>query len=230
MPTRKNYFTPAMFDFLRQLKKNNNRDWFLKNKARYEADVKEPSLRFIEDVAPGLKKISSHIVAEAKPVGGSLFRINRDIRFSSDKSPYKTNVGMGFGHDAGRNAPAPGYYLHIEPGETFAGGGIHMPDSATLTQVRDAIVKNPAEWKKLLGDKKFAPMAVNMGESLKRAPQGYDPEHPLVEDLKRKSYTWHAMFTEAQVCTPDFMDRFVEACRTASPFTRFLARALGAAW
>src|SRR2546429_439846 len=148
MPTKQTYFTPAMFDFLRQLKKYNNREWFIKNKARYESDVKEPSLRFIEDVAPGLKRISPHIMAEAKPVGGSLFRINRDIRFSSDKSPYKTNVGMGFGHDAGHNVPAPGYYLHIEPGETFAGGGIHMPDGGTLTQVRDAIVKNSTEWKK----------------------------------------------------------------------------------
>jgi uncharacterized protein (TIGR02453 family) len=227
---RKAHFTPATFDFLRELKKNNNRDWFQKNKARYEAEVRDPALRFITDAGPGLHKISTHIVAEARPVGGSMFRINRDIRFSADKSPYKTNVGIGFGHDRGRESAAPGYYLHLEPGESFGGGGIHMPDGPTLTRVRDAIVKDAAGWKKITIQKTFAPMVVNMGESLKRAPQGYDPNHPLVEDLKRKSYTWHSRYSEAEVCTADFMDRYLAACRTAAPFDAFLAKALGVPW
>lgn len=220
------YFTPALFTFLRQLKKNNNRDWFQKNKPRYEADVRDPALRFIDAAGPGLKKISSHIVADPRPVGGSLFRVNRDIRFSKDKSPYKTAVGMSFGHDRGREAPAPGYYMQLGPDESWAGGGVHMPDGPTLGKVRDAIVADAAGWKRLVGDKKFAPMVVNMGEALKRAPQGYDPDHPLVEDLKRKSYTWHVRFSEADVCSPGFLDSYLEACRTAAPFTRFLATAL----
>src|SRR6202165_1193173 len=94
MSAKQSHFTPGLFDFLRQLKKNNNRDWFQKHKARYESEVRDPALRFINDVGPGLKKISPHLVADPRPVGGSLFRINRDIRFSADKSPYKPNLGM----------------------------------------------------------------------------------------------------------------------------------------
>jgi uncharacterized protein (TIGR02453 family) len=224
------HFTPALFDFLRQLKKNNNRDWFQKHKARYESDVRHPALRFISDVGPGLKKISPHLVADPRPVGGSLFRINRDIRFAADKSPYKPNVGMSFGHDQGREAAAPGLYLHLEPGESFAGGGIHMADNPTLNKVRDAIVADPNGWKRIVGGAQFAPLFTNMGEALKRAPQGYDPNHPLVEDLKRKGYTWHARFSEADVCRVDFLERYLEACRRAAPFSRFLARAVAADW
>ena len=224
------YFSPALFDFLRQLKRNNNRDWFLKNKSRYEADVREPALRFIEDVGPQLKKISSHLVADPRPTGGSLFRINRDIRFSADKSPYKTAVGLSFGHDRGGHGAAPGLYVHLAPDESFAGGGVHMPDTPTLTKIRDAIVKDSATWKRIVTDKAFAPMFENMGESLKRAPQGYDPEHPFVDDLKRKHFTWHKSFNEAQVCRADFMDRFIEACRTADPLDTFLAKAVRAPW
>lgn len=230
MTAKQTYFTPRLFDFLRQLRANNNREWFQKNKGRYELEVRAPTLRFITEVGPALRKISSHLVADPRPVGGSLFRINRDIRFSSDKSPYKTAVGISFGHDRGREGPAPGFYLHLEPGESFAGGGVHMPDTATLTLIRDAIVADSAGWKRIVSAADFAPAFTNMGDALKRAPQGYDPNHPLVEDLKRKSYTWHARFSEAEVCAPDFMDRYLTACRTANAFSRFLARALGIAW
>jgi uncharacterized protein (TIGR02453 family) len=209
------YFTPELFDFLRKLKRNNNREWFLKNKSRYEQVARDPALRFVSDIGPALRKISSHLRADARPVGGSLFRINRDIRFSADKSPYKT---------------APGFYLHLEPGTSFAGGGIHMPDTPTLTRIRDAIVKDSAGWKRATAEKSGGPLYQNTHEKLKRAPQGYDPNHPLVEELKRKEFTWHAQYTEAVVCRPDFMDAFLEACRAASPFDRFLAKAVGVPW
>jgi uncharacterized protein (TIGR02453 family) len=224
------YFTPALFDFLRRLKRNNNRDWFLQNKSRYESDVREPALKFIDAVRPGLRKISPHLIADPRPVGGSMFRINRDIRFAKDKSPYRVNLGLAFGHDLGRQRPAPGLYLHLEPGTSFAGGGIHMPDGPTLTKIRDQIVAEPNRWRKVLGDPTLGPAVSDMGGSLKRAPQGYDPNHPMVEDLKRKSFTWHIEFSEAQVCGPDFIDRFLEACKTADPFDRFLAKALEVSW
>ena len=224
------HFTPALFEFLRELRANNHRDWFQRNRPRYESDVRDPALRFVAGVGPSLHQISGHIVADPRPVGGSLFRIHRDVRFSADKSPYKTAVGMSFGHDRGRAGPAPGFYLHLEPGESFAGGGVHMPDGPTLRLVRDAIVDRTADWTAIVDDPAFAPAFVNMGEALKRAPQGYDPAHPRVEDLKRKSHVWHARYSEADVCDPGFMDRFVDACRTAAPFSRFLAEALGAAW
>ena len=231
MPGRGAHFSPGLFDFLRDLRAHNNREWFQKNKARYERDAREPALRFIEDVGPPLRKLSGHLMADPRPVGGSLFRINRDIRFSADKSPYKTNIGVGFGHDgAGRGGAAPGLYLHLAPGESFGGGGVHMPDTATLNKVRDAIVGGSAAWKRVVTAPAFAPLFTNMGESLKRAPQGYDPDHPFVDDLKRKSFVWHATFSERDVCAPGFLDQYVEVCRTANPFNRFLATALGVAW
>jgi uncharacterized protein (TIGR02453 family) len=228
--SRQRHFAPALFEFLRELRVNNHRDWFQRNRARYEAEVRDPALRFVADVGPSLQRISEHIVADPRPVGGSLFRIHRDVRFSADKSPYKTAVGLSFGHDRGRDGPAPGFYLHLEPGESFAGGGVHMADGPTLRLVRDAIVARTAEWAAIVDDPAFAPAFVNMGEALMRAPQGYDPAHPRVEDLKRKSYGWHALYGEADVCAAGFMDRFVDACDTAAPFSRFLAEALQAPW
>ncbi|HEY2702278.1 MAG TPA: DUF2461 domain-containing protein [Candidatus Dormibacteraeota bacterium] len=224
------HFTPALFEFLHELRENNERDWFQRNRARYDSDVRDPALRFVAAAGPALHRISEHIVADPRPVGGSLFRINRDVRFSADKSPYKTAVGMSFGHDRGRQGPAPGFYLHLEPGESFAGGGVHMADGPTLRLVRDAIVGRTDEWAAIVDDPAFALGFVNMGDALRRAPQGYDPAHPRVDDLRRKSYGWHARFSEAEVCDPAFMDHFVGACRTASPFSRFLAEALGAPW
>jgi uncharacterized protein (TIGR02453 family) len=229
MPT-KSHFSAALFDFLRQLAKNNNRDWFQANKARYETDVREPALAFIEGVGAGLRKISPHVVADPKPVGGSMFRINRDIRFAKDKSPYKTALGMSFYHDQGSHQVAPGYYLQLEPGTSFAGGGIHMADNRSLNQVRDLIVAEPDVWTKVTRGGKFAAMYTYRGESLKRAPQGYDPDHPLVDDLKRKGYGWHAMYSEKDVTSPGFMERYLEDCQVASPFSALMARALGVEW
>jgi len=229
MPSTRPHFTPALFEFLRELKRNNNREWFQENKSRYELVAREPALAFISDIAPALAKINTHLVADPRPVGGSLFRITRDIRFSQDKTPYKTALAMSFGYGRERHGPLPGFYVQLEPGESFAGGGIHMPDTAILTKIRDAIVADSTGWKRATGGD-FAPAVVSMGMKLKRPPQGYDPEHPLVEDLKRKSYTWHAMYTEKQACAPDFLDRYVAACKQAAPFMRFLARAVGAPW
>lgn len=223
-------FAPALFDFLRELREHNDREWFLRNKSRYERDARDPALRFVAEVGPALNRVSRHVVADPRPVGGSMFRINRDVRFSSDKSPYKTAVGLSFHHDRGRHGAGPGYYLHLEPGESFAGGGVYMPDPVALKRIRDAIVDDTRAWARVVDDAAFAPAFTPMGEVLKRPPQGYDASHPYVEHLKRKSFVWHVPFSEAEVCAADFIDRYVDACRTAAPLHRFLARALGAPW
>ena len=230
MTTATAYFSPALFDFLRELRMNNDREWFQRNRSRYETDVRDPALRFVEAVGPGLRRLSTHLVADARPVGGSLFRIHRDIRFSKDKSPYKTAVGMSFGHDQGGMGAAPGLYLHLEPEESFAGGGVHMPDTAALTRIRDSIVRETATWRRITDDTTFAPMYTNMGDALKRVPPGYDAAHPFADDLRRKGHTWHVMFGEAEVCSPAFLDSYLDACRAAQPFHRFMARALGVTW
>ena len=135
------FFSPDVFTFLRQLKRNNDREWFAKNKARYQQSIVEPALSFIGGFAPCLDKISFHFVADARPTRGSLFRIYRDTRFSNDKRPFKTHVGIRFSHSSGKDAHAPVFYLHLEPGNCFAAAGIWHPDNRALTKARTAIVR-----------------------------------------------------------------------------------------
>ncbi len=222
------HFTPALFAFLRELKANNQRDWFQANKNSYEEHVKDAALRFISDFGPWLRKISAQIDADPRPVGGSLFRIYRDVRFARDKSPYKTHVGIHFRHKQGKDAHAPGYYLHLEPGQIFGGAGIWHPDGAALKKIRDAIVARPADWKRVTGSGSFAKRFELAGESLKRVPRGYDPDHPLVEDLKRKDFFGLTSFTQEEATSSGFLKRFHAACRDAAPLMRFLCRAVDA--
>ena len=214
-----------VFAFLAELRRHNTREWFNANKDRYLAEVRDPMLAFIASLAPGLNRISRHIAVDPRPSGGSLMRVYRDTRFSRDKTPYKTNVGIHFGLKAPRDFEAPGYYLHLAPGEVFMGAGIWHPGPDALRAIREAIVKDPRGWKQA------SRSGLSHDEAtLKRAPRGFDPDHPLVEDLKRLSFTSGAEFSERQACAPDFPARFVAACRRAAPLMRFLARAMGLAF
>ena len=222
--------TPELFAFFRELRDNNNREWFQSNKNRYEAYVREPLLQFIADFGLRLAEISLHYVADTRRSGGSLFRINRDIRFAKDKTPYKTAAGIQFRHESGKDVHAPGFYLHLEPDNVFAGAGIWHPDTRTLTQIRDAIVAEPSAWQRVMADGVFQSTLKLEGDSLKRPPKGYDPQPPLIEDLKRKDFVVGKPFSETEACTPDFIDRFAEVCRIAAPFTQFLTKAVGLPW
>jgi uncharacterized protein (TIGR02453 family) len=223
---REVFVTPRTFAFLHELAAHNERPWFERNKQRYLDEVRDPLLRFVAACGPHLAKLSRHVVADPRPVGGSLFRIHRDVRFAKDKSPYKTHAALSFRHVEARERPAPGFYLHLAPGDVFAGAGLwHAPPEA-VKQVRDAIVANPARWKQVT-------RTCTLGEeedTLKRPPRGYDPDHPSVEDLKRRSFTTGARFTQAQACADDFVERFVGTCRRATPLMAFLAKALGVPW
>jgi uncharacterized protein (TIGR02453 family) len=215
----------SAFRFLRALARNNDRVWFNTNKDRYLAELRDPLLRFIAAFAPKLAKIHRDLVADPSPSGGSLFRIYRDTRFARDKSPYKTTAGLYFAPPRGRESRGPGFYLHVEPGNVFMGAGIWRPEPDALKQIRDAIVAKPAAWKKAA---KADPL--DDGEKLARPPRGYDPAHPLVEDLKRKSFTTTHSFSEAQASAANFADRYAAACRGAVPLMRFLAGAVGEPW
>jgi len=228
--TRKKHFTPDFFAFLTELKENNNRDWFHANKDRYKAEIQEPLLHFISDFAGPLNEISPNFIADPRPSGGSMFRIYRDVRFSKDKSPYKTHAAAQFRHRAGRDVHAPGFYLHLEPGGVFAGAGLWHPDRTALDMIRTAIVERPDEWRAVLGDPSFIKHHELSGESLKRAPRGYDPEHPLVEDLKRKDFVCVRRFTQKKAASAAFLDDFVESCRGAGPFVQFLTEAIEQAY
>lgn len=221
------HFTPELFTFLRQLKRNNNREWFAKNKPRYVADVQEPVLDFVEAVGAGLRKISPNFVADPRPVGGSMFRIYRDTRFSADKSPYKTAVGIRFPHRSARDVHAPGFYLHLAPGEVFVGAGIWHPDAKTATQIRESIVERPAAWKKAVHGPPFAKAFSLSGDTLTRAPRGFDPSHTLVDDLRRKDFIGVKVLDDKTATSPRFLETFLTTCRDGAPLVRFLCDAVG---
>ena len=222
------YFTPEMFTFLRQLKRNNNRDWFNKNKERYLADVQQPALDFIADVGASLRKISPNFVADPRPFGGSLMRVYRDTRFSKDKTPYKTNIGISFPHRTAKDIHEPGFYLHVQPGEAFLGAGIWRPETKTATAIRQAIVNRPAAWKKAVHAPPFSKsFRISSESSLARPPRGFDPEHPFVQDLKLRDFIGIRELDEKTVTSQRFLETFVAACKDAAPLMRFLCEALG---
>jgi uncharacterized protein (TIGR02453 family) len=219
------YFKPALFKFLKDLAANNDRDWFQANSERYEEQLRQPALRFIEDFGSRLATVSPHFVASAKKSGGSLFRIHRDVRFSHDKSPYKTYTGIQFRHEAGKNAHAPGFYLHLQPKQVFVGVGTWRPDTETVTAIRNAIAADPAGWKKAVGGKRFNSTFEMAGESLKRPPRGFDADHPLIEEIKRKDFIAVRNLSQAAVCATTFDRDLAALFRTGAPLMRFLCAA-----
>ncbi|GAB4108167.1 MAG: DUF2461 domain-containing protein [Acidobacteriota bacterium] len=222
--------SPELFRFLRDLRANNRREWFEAHRDRYEQHVREPLLQFVREFEFRLGGISTQFVADARRTGGSLFRIYRDVRFSRDKSPYKTHAALQFRHRQGKNVHAPGFYLHLEPDQCFAGIGIWRPDRPALNRIRAALLQRPQQWLDAIGDPDFRRVYQLGGDSLKRPPQGIDPNHPLIEDLKRTDFVAFTEFTEREATAPDFIDRYARLCAAGTPFMRFLARALGLPW
>jgi uncharacterized protein (TIGR02453 family) len=223
----KRHFDENFFDFLKELKQNNTREWFQDNKERYQAAVQEPLLRFISDFSEPLHGISPEFVADPRPSGGSMFRIYRDVRFSKDKSPYKTHAAAQFRHRAGRDAHAPGFYLHLEPGNVFVGAGSWHPDREALESIRTAIAEYPDQWQTLLNEPCFSKRHGLVGDSLKRPPRGFDPEHPLIDELKRKDFISVENFTQKQACSAGFIDQVASSFSVAAPLVRFLTEAVG---
>ena len=212
--------------FLDQLSVNNNRDWFNANKQRYEDLIREPSLEFIEAMAAPLQKISPHFRAVAKKTGGSLMRVYRDTRFAKDKTPYKTNVGIHFRHEAGCDVHAPGFYLHIDTNEVFVGAGVWHPDSAALGKIREAIDNDPATWKRASRGKAFRSKYELAGDSLKRPPRGYDADHPLIDDLKRKDHIAMCRLDHDDLFEPTVVKHVAATFRSAKTYVRFLCEAI----
>lgn len=220
-------FPLGLLHFLNDLSKNNKRDWFQANKSRYEAELLEPSLAFIEAMAEPLAKISPHFQAVPKKVGGSLMRIYRDVRFSKDKRPYKTNVGIHFRHAKGKDVHAPGFYFHIDPDEVFLGAGIWHPDSPALGKIRKAIDKKSIDWKKAKHSKAFRDRYDLAGDSLVRPPKGFAAEHPLIEDLRRKDHIGVCHFDHDVLFEPTLVKETTAAFRAAKPYMNFLCKSLG---
>lgn len=218
-------FTPELFDFLRDLAENNDREWFQLNKFRYEESVKDPALAFIAAFGPYLNKVSPHFQAIPRAQGGSLFRIYRDTRFGKDKSPYKTNTGLHFRHEAGKDAHAPGFYVHLAAGEVFFGAGLWKPEGPTARAIRQLIVDKPDEWKTVKTGMDKTNLTLT-GDSLVRPPRGFDPENPFIDDIKRKDFLATVELDEKAALAPDFIENIAELCAQAAPLVRFLCKAV----
>lgn len=219
-------FTTASIQFLDELVANNNRIWFEENRSRYEAMVREPALEFISEMSPVLKSFAPHFRADPRKAGGSLMRIFRDTRFSRDKTPYKTNIGIQFRHASGKDVHAPGFYVHIAGDGCFLAVGCWHPDSESLARIRDRIAGEPDEWFSARDHAGFVEEWTLSGESLTRPPRGYQADHAAIEDLKRKDYVAMAALSLDEVLGQNLVQLAGSRFAVATPFMKFLCEAL----
>lgn len=220
-----NHFSAETFTFLEELAENNNRDWFAANKTRYEDLVRTPALHFIEAAGARLSDISPHFRADARKMGGSLMRVYRDSRFSKDKTPYKTNIGIQFRHEAGKDVHAPGYYLHISAAECFIGVGTWHPPADALFKIRDLLANDPDLWLAARDDAQFCRWFRLAGDSLKTAPRGFDKTHPVIEDIKRKDFIGLSDIAPALIEQPELADIACDYFNAGRSLMEFLCKA-----
>jgi len=227
MASRYARFYPETLAFLRELTENNNRDWFKEHKSRYEERVLDVALRFIQSMQDPLADIAPRFVALPTRVGGSLMRVYRDTRFSKDKTPYKTNIGIQFRHEQAKDVHAPGYYVHIAPQQVFVGVGMWRPDSEPLRHIRERISAKPAEWRRATEGSAFRRQFSLGGESLLRPPRGFSKDHECIEDIRRKSFIAVRELDVDDCLRPQFQRTVESSFKTAEPFMRFLCKAVG---
>ncbi|TND09173.1 MAG: hypothetical protein FD123_1576 [Bacteroidetes bacterium] len=212
-------------DFLKKLKKNNNRDWFEKNKALYKAaqsDMETLTNTLISAIRGFDKRVESTLDAKK-----CMFRIYRDTRFSKDKTPYKINMGASI-NPGGRMSPVPGYYLHIEPGGCFLAGGIYMPQGPEIAKIRQEIDYNLPEFKKILGHKDFKKYFGELDpfDKLKTVPKGYPKDHPALSYLQYRSFIMVHNFKEDAATSKNFVKQATAVYKAMLPLNRFLQRAI----
>lgn len=218
--------SPRLFKFLSELKRNNDRDWFAENKARYETDVKEPAVELVRQLEKPLARVAPMLSAVAKGHGGSVMRIYRDTRFSKNKTPYKTNVGISLRHQAGGDIHAPGVYIHLDPDECFLGAGTWRPERGTLAKIRAAIDQDPKAWKKARDQKAFRETFELAGESLKTSPRDYDKDHPMIQDLRRIDFIAISPLDPSDLIRPDVVKTLIDRIKKARPMMSFLCGAI----
>ena len=214
----------ATLQFLKALEKNNNRDWFLANKNKYDL-AKSNYLNFVEEVLNGILKFDSSL-AELNPKQ-CVFRINRDVRFSKNKEPYKTNFGASFSKGA-KKIDTAGYYFHLEPGACFIGGGLWMPQAPDLQKLRQEIDYCFKEFNGILQHKEFKKtfQGLSTDAKLARPPKGYDIDNPAIELLKLKSFTAIMPISDKEVLDPAVVKKTLSIFKTIAPLVHFLNRAI----
>lgn len=218
---------PATFNFLTQLKANNNKEWFDQNRKLYDT-AKADVLQLMTTLLIALEQIDPAIAASNLKVKSCIFRINRDIRFSADKTPYKTNFGAWF-NAGGKKSPSAGYYLNIEPDGSFVAGGMYMPDSKVLATIRQEIDYNLAGFEQMLSEPGFKAYfkGISKEETLVRPPKGYQADNPAIEYLKLKSFTASHSVSNGLLISPDLSETTIKAFTGLQPLVDFLNRALG---
>jgi uncharacterized protein (TIGR02453 family) len=221
------YYTASTLKFLSALALNNHREWFSAHQADYEDLVREPSLRLIRDAQPLLRRLAPHFEASDRKQGGSLMRVNRDTRFSKDKSPYKTNIGIQFRHAVGKDAHAPGFYLHIAPDRCFLGVGIWHPEPPVLDMIRCRIIDKPRRWAQATRDQGFSNTFDLAGDSLTRPPRGFDADHPAIADLMRKDHIAVSPLSQRDLFSTNLVGLAFERFGRSRWYLRFLCEALG---
>lgn len=221
------YFTDKSFRFLRGLARHNDRDWFAAHKAEYETHLREPFLRLIGDLQPALHAVSPYYRAQPHGPGGSLFRIHRDIRYSNDKSPYKTWQGARLFHERRRETPAPSYYLHVQPGGSFVAGGIWHPEADALRRIRQFIVDNPAGWKAAAHAPAFRRRyAMEESDRLVRPPRGFEPGFEFIDDLRHRNFVALRVLDDGIVTGPRLRKTVESDLHGLAPFMDYLCAAL----
>jgi uncharacterized protein (TIGR02453 family) len=210
--------------FLKGLHKNNNRKWFLANKVKYEA-AKNNFLAFVETTLNEIQKFDNNL--NELTAKQCVFRINRDVRFSKNKDPYKNNFGASFSKGA-KKINAAGYYFHLEPGNSFIGGGLWMPEAPDLQKIRQEIDYCYKEFSGIINNNKFANTFGSLSEEAKltRPPKGYDIDNPAIEFLKLKSFTAIVPIKDAEILDKRIIKKSTDIFKTLSPLVHFLNRAI----
>jgi len=212
---------PSTFQFLKKLSINNNREWFSEHKDLYTR-VKTNFESFVQELINNLSEYDRTLHGiEAR---SCIFRINRDTRFSDDKSPYKTNLGALIIKGGRKNIHRfAGYYIHVEPGESLTAGGAYIPPSEWLTAIREKIIDNPAEFLQITENREFTRKFGGIeGDKLKRVPKGFNPDHPFAELIKYKSYLVSRSYTDRDVISQDFFESVLEDFLAIKPLNDFL--------
>ncbi len=220
-------FPRDLFLFLEELSHNNNRQWFAQNKERYQRDVVVPVSDFISALGLRFQKISHHFNFDPRGHGGSMFRIYRDTRFSQDKRPYKDHVGCLFRHKGGSGPHGPCFYLHLQPGGSFLGAGIWRPEGPALAAIRQAIVDESQRWTGLQKRPAIRELFGRIqGERLARPPRGFPADHPLIEDLKFKTFFLRRDLDDDVLMNARFIDEAERSYKAALPFVAFFCDAI----